>query len=173
MNRLFIVSIAVMMLCIVPPIQALDCYVDNDPFITFTTAPSALCIPDDPVNNECITWLSNPADKDEIWGVMPEPSEVPGVGTITTFIAEKGSVVVEFSTDNLYDNFTATGNVQCGNEAFAFNFTAHFADYDEVGDAMVWTKTNIALLVFAGIIVFLVLSIFVIPVLKEIFRLAR
>lgn len=161
---------AIMLLITIQGAVALDCYVDHDPFITLTTPPSALCIPANQANNACITWLSNPDEPTEIWGVMPEPSTLQGVGAINSYRANEGSVVVEFSTRELYDNRVATGNVRCGDEDYSFNFTAHFLDYDRAGDAMVWTTKNIGLLVFAGIILFLILAVFIIPVLKEWFR---
>lgn len=152
---------------LIPAAHALSCQVPEAPLIV-GKRPAALCTTASSVNNECYTFLSNPDNSSERWGALPTRTDVTGVGSIDYYQADNFIVAVEFSRDRLIHEQNITGNVVCGTENASFNFTPRFLDYEEVGEAYVFSIQNVSWL-----IVGLILAFIVIALLFGIVRLAK
>lgn len=142
------------LLLLIPLAAGLECAVDNDPYIRLTSNPSAFCLHDSPENNRCTTWLSDPDNNSDVWGMMPERETVQGVGEVDYYQSRGAAAVVEFSKDRLFDNQTVTFNVQCGSEWASYNVTPHFTQYEKVPEGWLWAKQNIEYLIMLAFIVF-------------------
>lgn len=147
------------LLLMLPFAFGLECAIDKDPFIRLTSTPSAFCIPDNIENGDCVTWLSNPDDNNEIWGAMPERTNVEGIGSIDFYESRGTATVVEFSKDRLFDNKTITFNIRCGNEQTSYNVTPHFTQYEKSADWWLWSRQNINFLIMFGIELFALLAL--------------
>jgi len=151
----------VMFLLLLTPAIAIDCLVDYDPFILSLTKPIASCSIEDTQNNtKCLTWLSNPDNSSEEWGVMPPKGfKVRGVGREGYFPVIDGVVTVSFSTERMFHNRSVTGNIWCGSEQYAFNMTPQYADFEEPTELAITLKENSAYAVLAAIFLIFIISL--------------
>lgn len=151
--------LALGLLLLLPLASALECGIDKDPFVRLTSNPSAFCLHDNPDNNHCTTWLSNPDNNTEIWGLMPERATLDRVGEVDYYESRGTGAVVEFSKERLYDNRTVTFNIQCGTEWAAYNVTPHFTQYEKSAEWWLWGKQNMNFLIMFGILLFVTVAI--------------
>ena len=140
--------------------KGMSCETDAAPYLVGSAAPAALCSVANASNSECWTFLSDPANSSDVWGTLPKPETVTGVGVVDSFTVNNNAVVVTFSRERLVTNATVSGNVRCGSESYAFNFTPQYLDYSGVTDAAFTFKDRTAeyLLWFLVIIVALILA---------------
>lgn len=129
--------------------RPLACDVDNTPFLHLTSRPTALCTGDPDLS--CITWLSDPENAENLWGIMP--------GGARRYETTQGAIVVEFSTDRLLQNRTVVANILCNAQSFSFNMTPQYLDYQAVGDAALVARDNASPIIL-GILILIVLVVF-------------
>jgi hypothetical protein len=149
-------TILVFALAFVHGASALTCETDAAPFLKASTAPVALCTVAAANNSECFTYLSDPANSSDVWG-LPKRSEAANYGDVEHFKTQNNAVVVTFSRDRLRANQSVTGNVVCGGEAYSFNFTPEYIDYQGVTETAFTISENWAQILL-GIILFIILA---------------
>jgi hypothetical protein len=146
-------------LLLLPGVLAVSCNYDKYPLIVSQSLPSALCTTNTTLVG-CITWLSDPLNDSDVWGVLPEPYTLQGVGLIDYFQNQNHSVVVQFSTDRLLNNQTVTQTVVCGGEWVSFNVTPVFADYSEVVEVVKYGMDTSTAWIFGIVLLSAVIFIF-------------
>lgn len=155
----------VLLLFLLPSASAtLSCVVDNAPFLTLTTKPSAFCAMDAP-GIDCVTFYADPNDSTNVWGFMPE-RDLLGRGA--TFHSDTSSIVVVFSTDRVFANVPVTATILCNNEVFVYNMTPQFVDLETPARPFLYLGGNAGAL----ILLFLALLCFILGILF-LYRLAR
>lgn len=150
-----IILFAVMLFSL-PLVLGVSCVYEDAPFIKSMKAPAVLCETD---ASGCYTLLANPDDADEVWGRLPVPEDVMGVGRVDYFPVINGVSMVSYHRGGLFDGVPVTVIVTCDDERTSFNVTPRYADYDKITDWFLWTKDNASYVIFG--ILFILLFVLV------------